>query len=484
MAPERFTAGDIEPSSDIYALACVLYQCLTGEPPFPGSTLEQVAVGHMVAPPPHPSEERDTIPAAMDRVIETGLAKQTTDRYTTAVEMAAAARQAITEPTNQPHAAALRQPAPVTQISSGPPTPAGPALTYPTLSPSGVPPTAPPRRWPPPPVPPPVPSRPSRKPLVLIGALVGVALLIAGGVFAVLRLTQHGKPTATASPSTSTAPAVAAAVGDHFTGTYRADYGPGTDLEGKPTPGAPTTTATWGVRSTCGPGGCVATASVIGSSGLLLVSNLVFDQVGGTWVAVGLATAQCNNTPAELWVVFTLQPRPDGTLSGDTTRATTNSGCVVKRTVTFTRTGDVNESKVPDPATLPPRAASPAQALHGRYHEALTFTTGNVIPGQDDLTVGTDCLRAGDRCMSLFHAPDGIVTLMFANNKWTRNEQGTAPCQQGGTANITVTAEYPLPEQLKDPIPLLTGRGTQSVAPGSACPAGGDFTDRFERTGD
>jgi len=98
MAPERFSAGETKPSSDIYALACVLYQCLTGQPPYPGDTLEQVAVGHMVAPPPHPSEERDTIPTAMDHVIETGLAKQPTDRYPTAIEMAAAARHAITTP--------------------------------------------------------------------------------------------------------------------------------------------------------------------------------------------------------------------------------------------------------------------------------------------------------------------------------------------------------------------------------------------------
>src|SRR5258705_1993513 len=105
MAPERFNSpGDIEPSSDIYALTCVLYQCLTGEPPFPGNTLEQVAVGHMVAPPPRPSETSDTVPQELDRVIETGLAKQTTERYPTAVEMAAAARRAITEPTSQPHA--------------------------------------------------------------------------------------------------------------------------------------------------------------------------------------------------------------------------------------------------------------------------------------------------------------------------------------------------------------------------------------------
>jgi serine/threonine protein kinase len=69
MAPERFKTGEAAPSSDVYALACVFYQCLTGHPPFPGEALEQIAVGHMVAPPPRPSEERDTVPTAMDLVI-------------------------------------------------------------------------------------------------------------------------------------------------------------------------------------------------------------------------------------------------------------------------------------------------------------------------------------------------------------------------------------------------------------------------------
>ena len=101
MAPERFNTGQAAPSSDIYALACVLYQCLTGHPPFPGEALEQVAVSHMVAPPPRPSEDHHTIPTAMDHVIATGLAKQPTDRYPTTIEMAAAARQAITQPTSQ-----------------------------------------------------------------------------------------------------------------------------------------------------------------------------------------------------------------------------------------------------------------------------------------------------------------------------------------------------------------------------------------------
>lgn len=86
--------------------------------------------------------------------------------------------------------------------------------------------------------------------------------------------------------------------------------------------------------------------------------------------------------------------------------------------------------------------------------------------------------------MSLLHAPDGVVTLVFGGGKWTRDEAGMTPCPGGGTAHITVTAEYPLPDRMDDPIAVLTGRGTQNVAAGSACAGGGDFVDTFERTGD
>jgi serine/threonine protein kinase len=76
---------DVKPSNILlahndFALACVLYQCLTGELPFPGDTLEQVAVSHTVMPPPKPSKDRDIVPTAMDQVIATGLAKAPTDR--------------------------------------------------------------------------------------------------------------------------------------------------------------------------------------------------------------------------------------------------------------------------------------------------------------------------------------------------------------------------------------------------------------------
>ena len=86
--------------------------------------------------------------------------------------------------------------------------------------------------------------------------------------------------------------------------------------------------------------------------------------------------------------------------------------------------------------------------------------------------------------MSLFHGPDGAVTLMFADDKWTRNEEGTTTCGAGGSAQVTITADYPLPKEMDDPIALLTGRGSQTVAAGGACTGGGDFEDTFERTGD
>jgi hypothetical protein len=454
----------------------VLYECLTGQQPFPGNTLEQVAIGHLFTPPPSPSEKSRTLPTALDQVIATGLAKQPADRYPTAIEMAAAAKQVITE-ASRPHAN-RPIPAPVSAGSPGstiwpqqawaPPPADSHASQF-----AATPLSAPNLYVSPAPL---NPKRPGRRHGVLVGALVFIVTLIAaGGVVAVVELTKDEEPSA--GP-----PSAAASVGD-FTGTYRADYGPGTDLEDKPVPNAPATTSNWAVRSTCGASGCAATAANVSGIGMALLSNLTFDQLGGAWVAVGLASAQCGDAPAEVWVVLTLQPHPDGTLSGETIRASTNGACAAKRTVKFTRTGDPDLNKVPDPAVLPPRSVTPADALRGSYRQTTTFANGNVVAGKT-LTANTYCLRTGDRCMSLFHGPDGVVTLMFSDDKWTRNEQGTASCPAGGTAHVIITAEYPMPAQLDDPIALLTGRGSQSVAGGGACTGGGDFEDKFERTGD
>jgi ABC-type amino acid transport substrate-binding protein/predicted Ser/Thr protein kinase len=97
MAPERFEGADIDPRADIYALTCVLYECITGSRPYPAESYEQQIKGHMVSPPPRPSA-LDPKLAAFDDVIARGMAKKPAKRYQTAGELAAAARRALETP--------------------------------------------------------------------------------------------------------------------------------------------------------------------------------------------------------------------------------------------------------------------------------------------------------------------------------------------------------------------------------------------------
>jgi serine/threonine-protein kinase len=435
-APEQLRGEPLDGRTDQYALACTAFDLLTGSPPYVDSNPAVVITKHVAAQIPLLGERRPEL-AALDPVMTRAMAKTRADRYASCGDFARELNYALNPPSGH-----------VPRASPPPPTRPEPAPTLMTV------------------------TRRAKRPKV-IAAVIFSALILAAAVFAGVTLVgRHDRPA-------PTAPVVTAHT---FSGTYRADYGPGTDLEGKPATGAPAMTGTWDVRSTCGAAGCIATASYTGGSGIVLVSNLVFDEVGANWVAVGLGSTSCNDAPTEVWVVFTLQPQPDGTLTGETTRSTINSCSAAKRTVTFTRTGDPDLARVPDPASLPPRAASPSTALHGRYHETITYANGGSAPGQDDLTVRTVCLRTGERCMSLFHAIDGVVPLVFSGNKWTRDDEGTVPCNLGGTAHIKLSAEYPLPDPLQDPISLLTGRGHNETT-GSAC-AGGAFEDKFERTGD
>ncbi len=448
-APEQLKGESLDGRADQYALACTAFHLLTGAPPYVDSNPAVVITKHCMAPTPSLEQRRPEL-AGLDPVLARAMAKAPADRFASCREFATALQHHLSPRSVHFHTPLPEQP-----------------QTQPNQAASAI----------------GTVMQRTARPRIALAALVVIALLIvAGGVFAGVKLLQHRSQAGVGSSADSAPSATATPNAHSFTGTYRADYGPGTDLEGKPVAGAPAMTANWGVRSACGAGGCVATASYLGGSGIVLVSNLVFDQVGGNWIAVGLGSTPCNNAPAEVWVVFTLQPQPDGTLSGETTRSTTNSCSSGKRRVTFTRTGDPDAAKIPDPAALPPRAASPAAALHGRYHETITYANGNAAPGQDDLTVRTECLRTGDRCMSLFHAPDGAVPLVFSGGKWTRDDEGTVPCNLGGTVHIKLTAEYPLPDPLQEPIPVLTGNG-QNVTTESAC-AGGDFEDKFERTGD
>ena len=110
MAPERMGARDVDARADIYALACVLYECLTGSPPFPGDTMESQVAAHLTAPPPLPSSGRPWLSEHFDPVIEKGMAKDPNARHATTLELAHEARDAIATPI-PPNAEQSRQPA-------------------------------------------------------------------------------------------------------------------------------------------------------------------------------------------------------------------------------------------------------------------------------------------------------------------------------------------------------------------------------------
>jgi serine/threonine-protein kinase len=112
IAPERLLTGRCDHRSDIYALGCVLHETLTGAPPFPGLSADAQMYAHVHTPPPLPSAHRPGLPAGLDAVVMTAMAKDPDQRYGSAGALATAANSALTNPiTHQTHTVAT---APVT----------------------------------------------------------------------------------------------------------------------------------------------------------------------------------------------------------------------------------------------------------------------------------------------------------------------------------------------------------------------------------
>jgi serine/threonine protein kinase len=95
IAPEQIERGRVDGRADIYSLGCILYQCLTGEVPYPGERLMAVLWAQVNEPPPAASERNPELPAAVDAVIATALAKSPEQRYPSCAELIEAAREAL-----------------------------------------------------------------------------------------------------------------------------------------------------------------------------------------------------------------------------------------------------------------------------------------------------------------------------------------------------------------------------------------------------
>lgn len=98
MAPERLRGDDATKSVDIYSLACVLYEALTGARPFAIDSMQQVVSAHLYTPPPRASAANARVPPSLDTVIERGMAKEPDDRYGSAGSLARAAQRALSPP--------------------------------------------------------------------------------------------------------------------------------------------------------------------------------------------------------------------------------------------------------------------------------------------------------------------------------------------------------------------------------------------------
>lgn len=95
LAPEQLRGDEVTAAVDIYALAGMLYHCLTGEPPFPRDSDGAKVLAHMSEPPPRASERMASVPLAIDAVIARGLEKDPAARYPSAWSLARAAADAL-----------------------------------------------------------------------------------------------------------------------------------------------------------------------------------------------------------------------------------------------------------------------------------------------------------------------------------------------------------------------------------------------------
>ena len=92
ISPEQILGRAVDARSDLFALGAVLYEMLTGVPPFAGDSIDEILYQVINHKPEAPSQRNRAIPAEFDPIVERAMAKDADDRYASASQMAAALR--------------------------------------------------------------------------------------------------------------------------------------------------------------------------------------------------------------------------------------------------------------------------------------------------------------------------------------------------------------------------------------------------------
>jgi len=111
MSPEQCAGtGDIGPAADVYAVGAVVFDMVTGRPPFIGEGVGEVLVQHMQAPPPSVRNFQPDLSDALDQVLHCALAKRPAERFQNVAALGAALEAAVTgaAPQTDPGGATLR----------------------------------------------------------------------------------------------------------------------------------------------------------------------------------------------------------------------------------------------------------------------------------------------------------------------------------------------------------------------------------------
>jgi serine/threonine-protein kinase len=95
MSPEQIKGGELSGASDVYSLAAMAYELLTGRTPFIGDDPWQILYGHVKLEPPAPSSLRAELPGGLDAVLASGLAKEPEARWNSCAAMLEAMEAAV-----------------------------------------------------------------------------------------------------------------------------------------------------------------------------------------------------------------------------------------------------------------------------------------------------------------------------------------------------------------------------------------------------